>query len=231
MTIVGTGSGLSYASLGPTHHSLEDVAMLRCLPNMKVICPADSAEVRGVLPAVLKQDKPAYIRLGKKGEPAVHRTDPPFVIGRGIVLSEGTDVCFLGMGNAVIIAVEAAEKLRQRGISSKVVSLHTVKPLDDALLEDAFKRFKAIVVVEEHSVIGGLGSAVAEWIVARRLLARGSWPLALPMISSPRRAINSTLAGSLASLPTRSPAECLSWCRDSEAGDVPFKPRRDCWSE
>jgi transketolase len=171
VTIVGTGSGLSYASLGPTHHSLEDVAMLRCLPNMKVICPADSAEVRGALPAVLKQDSPAYIRLGKKGEPAVHRTDPTFVIGRGIVVSEGTDVCFLGMGNAVIIAVEAAEKLRPRGISSKVVSLHTVKPLDDALLEDAFKRFKAVVVVEEHSVIGGLGSAIGEWIVARRLSA------------------------------------------------------------
>jgi transketolase len=171
VTIVGTGSGLSYASLGPTHHSLEDVAMLRCLPNMKVICPADSAEVRGVLPAVLEQDSPAYIRLGKKGEPAVHATDPAFVIGRGIIISEGADVCFLGMGNAVIIAVEAAAKLRERGVSSRVVSLHTVKPLDDELLADAMKRFKAVVIVEEHSVIGGLGSAVAEWIVARRLSA------------------------------------------------------------
>jgi transketolase len=171
VTIVGTGSGLSYASLGPTHHSLEDVAMLRCLPNMKVICPADSAEVRGVLPAVLQQKSPAYIRLGKKGEPAVHATDPAFEIGRGIVVCEGTDVCFLGMGNAVIIAVEAAAKLRERGVSSSVVSFHTVKPLDDALLAAAMTRFKAVVIVEEHSVIGGLGSAVGEWIVARRLSA------------------------------------------------------------
>ena len=124
-----------------------------------------------MLPAVLQQDGPAYIRLGKKGEPAVHSVDPAFVIGRGIIVSEGTDICFLGMGNAVIIAVEAAEKLRQRGLSCKVVSLHTVKPLDDPLLDDAFERFKAVVVVEEHSVIGGLGSAVAEWIVARRLSA------------------------------------------------------------
>jgi transketolase len=171
VTIVGTGSGLSYASLGPTHHSLEDVAMLRCLPNMKVICPADSAEVRGVLPAVLRQDNPAYIRLGKKGEPAVHTSDPAFQIGRGIVISDGADICFLGMGNAVIIAVEAAAKLRERGFSSRVVSFHTVKPLDDAMLDDALRRFKAVVVVEEHSVIGGLGSAVAEWIAARRLSA------------------------------------------------------------
>jgi len=172
VTIVGTGSGLSYASLGPTHHSLEDVAMLRSLPNMKVICPADSAEVRGVLPAVLRQDSPAYIRLGKKGEPAVHATDPAFVIGRGIVVSEGADVCFLGMGNAVILAVEAAAKLRERGVSSRVVSLHTVKPLDDDVLADAMRRFKAVAIVEEHSVIGGLGSAVAEWIVTRRLSAK-----------------------------------------------------------
>ena len=172
VTIVGTGSGLSYASLGPTHHSCEDVAMMRCLPNMKVICPADSAEVRGVLPAVLQQDSPAYIRLGKKGEPAVHGSDPTFVIGKAIVISEGSDVCFLGMGNAVILAVEAAQQLRDRGLSSRVVSFHTVKPLDDAMLEDAIKRFKAVVVVEEHSVIGGLGSAVAEWIVKRRMSAQ-----------------------------------------------------------
>ncbi len=180
VTIVGTGSGLSYASLGPTHHSCEDVAMLRCLPNMKVICPADSAEVRGVLPAVLQQDGPAYIRLGKKGEPAIHSVDPEFVIGRGIVVSEGTDICFLGMGNAVILAVEAAEKLRAHGLSSRVVSLHTVKPLDDALLDDAFKRYRAVVVVEEHSVIGGLGSAVAEWIATRRLSAARLLTLGTP---------------------------------------------------
>ena len=138
---------------------------------MKVVCPADSAEVRGVLPAVLRQNSPAYVRLGKKGEPAVHATDPAFEIGRAITINEGTDVCFLGMGNAVIIAIEAAVKLREHGLSSKVVSFHTIKPLDEPLLADSIARFKMVVVIEEHSVIGGLGSAVGEWIIARRLSA------------------------------------------------------------
>jgi transketolase len=164
VTIVGTGSGLSYASLGPTHHSLEDLAMLRTLPNMTVICPADVTEVRLAVAAVLDLNGPAYIRLGKKGEPIVHKTPPAFVIGRGITLREGSDVCLLGTGNMVATAVAAAEILAVRGLSAKVVSLHTVKPLDGELLRDAFSRFRAVAVIEEHSRLGGLGSAVAEWL-------------------------------------------------------------------
>lgn len=171
VTIVGTGSGLSYASLGPTHHSLEDVAMMRSLPNMTVICPADQAEVRQVLPAVLQQDRPAYIRLGKKGEPAVHAADPEFVIGRGIVVREGADVCILGLGNAVNIGLGTAKILGEAGVPTRVVSFHTVKPLDEGMLENAFARFQLVVVVEEHSRIGGLGSAIAEWLAARGMSA------------------------------------------------------------
>jgi transketolase len=171
VTIVGTGSGLSYASLGPTHHSCEDVAMLRCLPNMTVICPADSTEVRYSLSAVLKHDGPAYIRLGKKGEPAVHGSTIEFTIGKGITVREGTDICILGLGNVVHLAAGAADILKSHGISTKVVSMHTVKPLDDLLLEDSFNRYKLVVVVEEHSRIGGLASSIAEWIAERRMSA------------------------------------------------------------
>ena len=167
VTIVGTGSGLSYASLGPTHHSCEDVGILRCFPNLTILCPADSAEVGPALGATLSLPGPAYIRLGKKGEPVVHETPPVFEIGRGIVMCEGTDVCLLGMGTLVSVALEAAKILAERGLSAKVVSMHTVKPLDETLLADAFGRFKAVAVVEEHSVIGGLGSAVAEWLARR----------------------------------------------------------------
>jgi transketolase len=180
VTIVGTGSGLSYASLGPTHHSCEDVAFLRSLPNMTVICPADSAEVRQATAAVLNLAGPAYIRLGKKGEPAVHQQPPPFTIGKGITIREGTDVCLLGLGNMVCVAADAANLLQAEGVSAKVVSLHTVKPLDDDLLQDTFARFRTVAVVEEHSQIGGLGSGIAEWLMARRIATDRLLHFAMP---------------------------------------------------
>jgi transketolase len=167
VVIVGTGSGLSYASLGPTHHSCEDVGILRCFPNLTVLCPADSAEVRPAIEAALGLPGPTYIRLGKKGEPTVHDTPPTFEVGKGIVMREGCDVCLLGMGTLVSVALAAAKELESKGLSSRVVSMHTVKPLDEALLADAFGRFRAVAVVEEHSLIGGLGSAVAEWRARR----------------------------------------------------------------
>ncbi len=180
VAIVGTGSGLSYASLGPTHHSCEDVALLRAMPNMTVICPADAMEVRCAVAAVLQVSGPVYLRLGKKGEPAVHPTEPQFVIGKGIVLRHGRHVCLLGMGNMVATVLEAAAMLEAGGVSASVVSMHTVKPLDEELLGDVFQRFAIVAVVEEHSRIGGLGGAVAEWLAAQsprrpgRLLALGT---------------------------------------------------------
>lgn len=167
VVIVGTGSGLSYASLGPTHHSCEDVAILRCFPNLTVLCPADAMEVGPAIEAALALSGPVYIRLGKKGEPAVHEKPPKFEVGRGILMREGTDVCLLGMGTMTATAVEAAKLLAGQGVSARVMSMHTVKPLDEALLRDAFARFRVVAVVEEHSVIGGLGGAVAEWLAAR----------------------------------------------------------------
>ncbi|MCF7762484.1 MAG: transketolase [Verrucomicrobia bacterium] len=164
VVIVGVGAGLSYAANGPTHHSCEDVAILRALPHITVICPADPIETRLALKAALANDGPCYIRLGKKGEPNLHGNIPEFLIGKGIVVHRGSGVCLLGTGTILPVAVEAAERLGKDGIRPEVVSLHTVKPLDEELLFDVFSRFEVVVTVEEHSVIGGLGSAVAEWI-------------------------------------------------------------------
>jgi transketolase len=165
VTIVGTGSGLSYASLGPTHHSCEDIAMLRSLPNLTILCPADAAEVSTALDATRSIDGPVYLRLGKKGEPRLHDAPPVWTEGRGIVVREANDgVCLLGVGNAVPIALQAADLLAQSGISARVVSVHRIKPLDAELLEASFSSFDAVAVVEEHSVVGGYGSAVSEWI-------------------------------------------------------------------
>ena len=168
VVIVGTGAGLSYASLGGTHHSLEDIAMLRVLPNMTVICPGDAHEVRLALREALKLDGPAYIRIGKKGEPLVHPEEPKFKIGKGIIVRQGTDVCILSTGNTLPLAVECADELQRQSVSSRVVSFHTVKPLDEELLAEAFSEFPVVVTIEEHSMLGGFGSSIAEWLSDRK---------------------------------------------------------------
>jgi transketolase len=179
VVIVGVGSGLGYASLGATHHSCEDMAMLRSLPGMSVLAPADPLEVRGVLRAALRHSGPSYIRMGKKGEPNVHREVPDIGIGRGVVVRDGVDVCLLAVGVMLPAALEAADGLAKRGLTARVVSVVSVKPLDQALLRDAFARFPLVASIEEHSLIGGFGAALAEWVadhgpVAARLLRFGT---------------------------------------------------------
>jgi transketolase len=162
--LVGVGAGLSYASLGATHHSLEDLAILRVLPNMKVVCPGDPLEVRLALRAALKEPGPVYIRMGKKGEPAVHQAAPDFTIGKAIPVKAGKDVCLLGNGHILSLAMKTAELLEKEGVSVQVMSFHTVKPLDEVFLREAFSKFRVVAAVEDHSVLGGLGGAVAEWL-------------------------------------------------------------------
>ncbi len=177
--VVGVGGGFAYASLGPTHHACEDLAQLRTLPGMTVVCPGDAHEVRAALCAALARPGPVYLRLGKKGEPRVHEREPELVIGRALVLRAGRDVGLLATGAILPVALEAGQRLAAAGISAEVVSFHTVKPLDEAYLSRAFSRFRAVVSIEEHSLLGGLGSALAEWLVDRdplpaRLLRIGS---------------------------------------------------------
>ena len=164
IVIAGVGAGFSYAANGVTHHSCEDIACLRVLPNMTVVCPGDPCEVRLALRAALDWPGPIYLRLGKKGEPVVHERPPEFALGRGIVLRRGRDVCLLSTGNVLPMVIEAAELLGRRGASVQVVSMPTVKPLDEDLLADVFGRCRLVVTVEEHSVLGGLGGSIAEWL-------------------------------------------------------------------
>ena len=165
--VVGVGAGLSYAGNGATHHSCEDIALLRMLPNMTVICPGDAWEVRAAMRACLQQNGPAYIRMGKKGEPLVHDGMPDFEIGKAIVMRPGSDVCLLSTGNLLPNVLQAADELGKQGVSAQVVSFHTVKPLDRELLDRVFSQFWVVATVEEHSIMGGLGGAVAEWLSDR----------------------------------------------------------------
>ena len=162
--VVGTGAGLSYASLGATHHSCEDIAMLRVLPGMKVLCPGDPLEVRACLRVALREKGPIYMRIGKKGEPVIHPQLPHIEIGKCIVVRKGDMVGLLNSGNTLPLALDVATRLDSFGISTEVVSFHTVKPLDENYLEDAFTRFQLVATVEEHSVLGGFGGSVAEWL-------------------------------------------------------------------
>lgn len=161
--IVGTGSGLSYASLGATHHSMEDISILKTLPNLQIICPGDQKEVREALIKAYESNKPTYIRLGKKGEPLIHKTKPDFQIGKSIFLKKGDNVALLGVGNALSIASKCEEELLAKDIKSDLISFHTPKPLDKRLLTNLFKSNKLIVIIEEHGLIGGVGSSVLEW--------------------------------------------------------------------
>jgi len=172
VTIVGTGSGLSYAELGPTHHSCEDLAILRALPNMTVFAPCDGVELVAGLEAALRQDGPVYIRIGKKGEPRIHESLPDFAFGKAVTVRPGSDVCLISTGTIIAEVLAAADRLTASGLSVRVESFHTVKPLDEARLAELFATCRAVVSVEEHSRIGGLGGAIAEWLGPRNEPAR-----------------------------------------------------------
>lgn len=161
--IVGTGSGLSYAELGPTHHSLEDLAILRALPGITIFAPCDTNELRAIMRKALELDGPAYIRIGKKGEPRIYESVPEICVGRIEKILSGNDITIMSAGTMMPEALLAAKILADDGLSVEVVSTHTIKPLDELYLEAATDKFKLLVTVEEHGRIGGLSGAVAEW--------------------------------------------------------------------
>jgi transketolase len=163
LIIVGVGAGLSYASLGPTHHSFEDVAILRSLPGMTVLAPCDAHELRAALRAAVAHNGPVYIRIGKKGEPLIHASVPGLEIGKGTVMRSGDRACIIATGTILYHALKAADILAERGIAVEVVNMPSIKPLDTALLSELFARHPLVLTVEESSVIGGFGGAVAEW--------------------------------------------------------------------
>lgn len=164
VVLVGVGGGLAYDVLGPTHHSIEDVAILRALPQMEVVVPRDPSDTKSAVRAALSRFGPVYIRLGKNGEPNLdEHGQANFEFGKASILREGRDIAFIGCGPILKIALDAADELQIRsGISCKVVDMHTVKPIDRKVIHDLSDQVRAIATVEEHNIVGGLGSAVAE---------------------------------------------------------------------
>jgi len=167
VVIVGTGSGLSYAELGPTHHSLEDMAILRTLPGLNVLAPADSIELVAQLREALNSPNPTYIRIGKKGEPQLHHESSQLGIGKANLLRDGSNLLIVGVGPILGEALKAAENLSREGFSVAIANLGGVKPLDDAFLKTMAERFPRWLSLEEHGVTGGVGSALLEWLSER----------------------------------------------------------------
>lgn len=160
MVLVGIGSGLSLQYMGNTHYALEDIALMRTIPQMSVVAPCDSLEAMKALGAAINQNNPVYIRLyGGTGIPAVYQEDYVFEIGKSVMIKDGTDIQIVAAGSMVSQAMKVAQRLEEEGYSTAVVNAHTIKPFDWSIIDT--KR-KLIVTIEEHRLIGGLGSACDE---------------------------------------------------------------------
>jgi transketolase len=161
--VVAVGGGYAYGAQGYTHHGIEDIAIMRSLPGMTVVAPGDPVETKLATHAIVEQNGPCYLRLGKANEPVVHKSLPEFRLGQAIWVCRGSDVTIISTGGMLMEAVETAERLEKLdGIRAGVVSMPTIKPLDSATVIQAANQTGAIVTAEEHSVTGGLGSATAE---------------------------------------------------------------------
>lgn len=158
--LVGIGSGVSYGTMGSTHHSLEDIAIMRVLPNMVVISPADPREVEEAIFAAMKYNGPVYIRLTLSSNPLDYKRGN-FTIGKARIVKKGSDAAIIATGDMVRIAIESADALKKNNINAYVINIHTIKPIDETLIKKLSRECKAIVSIEEHSAIGGLGSAVS----------------------------------------------------------------------
>jgi transketolase len=158
------GAGLSYGPAGATHHSIEDIAIMRSLPNMTVCCPGDPIEVREIVRQSVGYQGPMYIRLGKNGEPIIHDQEQIIAIGQSVQLTQGNDLIMITTSNMLEEGNNIVTALQAEGIKAALISMHTVKPLDIAAVHAAINKGIPIVTLEEHSIIGGLGSAVAEVI-------------------------------------------------------------------
>ncbi len=164
--VIGSHGGLSVGEDGATHQCIEDFALMRAIPGMTVLCPCDAHEMRLAVKALLEYDGPAYMRLGRGAVDTVTDTVPGyrFELGKGAVLRDGKDVTIAAVGLTVQMSLKAADLLEGEGVSTRVLDLHTIKPLDGELLLCAARETGAIVTTEEHNILGGLGGAVAEFL-------------------------------------------------------------------
>jgi transketolase len=166
--VIGISAGVSYGSLGSTHHSLHDFAALQAINNIDILAPADNFETREAIRAAVYHPRPIYIRFGKKPMPDLHASGARFEIGKAIQLTperETYDVAFIATGETVVPAFQASQELLKHGLASCVLSLHSIRPFDEAAVREAAVRSKTVITVEEHSVNGGLGSRVASFLM------------------------------------------------------------------
>ena len=166
---MGVGAGFSYGPYGHTHHGLEDIGILRTLANLTIFCPGDPIETTLATEAMLDYIGPVYLRLGRAGEPNIHKTIPSFKIGKGILIEDGKDVTIIGTSTFLQRAWEVTNSLKEEGLSVRLISMHTIKPLDTQIILESTRKTTALFTLEEHSVIGGLGSAVAEVLTENRV--------------------------------------------------------------
>lgn len=166
--LIGISAGVSYGALGTTHHSLHDFAALRAINNVDIVTPADNFETREAIKAAVDHPRPIYIRFGKRARPHLHQPDAKFEVGKAITVTDGSDVTIIATGEPLLEAVQAAQLLAAAGVSCRVISMHTLKPLDSEAVLQAARQTRAIITVEEHSVFGGLGSACAELLIQNR---------------------------------------------------------------
>jgi transketolase len=161
--VVAVGGGLAYGALGMTHHATEDLAIMRALPRMLVVAPGDPVETEFLTRAIVDEEGPCYLRLGRAGEPTVHPRSTAFQLGKAVTVRHGSDLTLVSTGGLLWTVVQVAEQLvTEFGVEPRVLSMHTLKPLDAEALLAAARETRAVVTLEEHSVVGGLGSAVAE---------------------------------------------------------------------
>lgn len=160
--LVGIGAGFVYSNLGPTHHATEDIAIMRSLPNMTILSPADPLESEKATIAAAMIKGPTYIRLSTGGTPEIYKKDYNFQIGRAVILKEGKDVAIMATGGIIYEVVKAVDQLETLGISVKLINIHTIKPIDKEAIIAAAQQTSAILTIEEHTITGGLGSAIAE---------------------------------------------------------------------
>ncbi|MBT2725804.1 transketolase family protein [Bacillus sp. ISL-75] len=161
--LIGISGGVSYGALGMSHHSLQDLAVTRAIPGLDVMMPADRHEAKKMIKALVEYDRPVYLRIGRNPvEDSYVSEDYEFQIGKAVTMKEGTDITIIATGETVRIALDSAEALQHEGIDCRVINMHTIKPLDKEAILRAAQETGRIITIEEHSIYGGLGSAVAE---------------------------------------------------------------------
>jgi transketolase len=162
VTIVAGGTGLIYGALGHTHHTTEDIAIMRAIPDMTVVVPGDPLEAAAATSAIYRHAGPCYLRLGRTGDPAVYREEPGLKPGEAVTILDGNDITLIASGGLLFNALKAAEDLSRKGIKPRLLSIPFIKPLDKDSVVKAAEETGAVITIEEHSIIGGLGSAAAE---------------------------------------------------------------------